>query len=128
MKFATVALLGLASAIKLHQHHQGGDDHEHHGPPTGAEIIEHCDKDGDQKLTKEEAWNCFAAEAPSDADSDDIAAGKAKFDEQWAAGNFGDHADAAEIDAAIAAYEKEEKKHKKGKKEAAAALAKLMKM
>jgi hypothetical protein len=110
MKFAAAALIGLVSvsAIKIQKPPKGEE------MPSAEEVIAHCDKNDDARLSKEEGWNCIKPHLPKDIDM-----GEAQefFNGMYDAANFGeDGADAAELQAVFEA----EEKHERGPKALAA--------
>jgi len=95
----------------LNGHHEGPHDGEHHeGPnhdievPTGEEIIDWCDQDDDERLSKREAWECIRDFIP-ETERQMV---KEHFNREWDNANFGeDGADAAELEAALNSMEEE---------------------
>ena len=118
MKFVILALLGLVSvdAIKLRQRSSEEPNGPEHPPLTGKDIVQHCDQDGDHRLTQKEAWHCVSADIPEEYRAE----AKQHFDHDWKMWNFGEFADAEEIDAILRNHP-EDHEHT-----APAALAKLL--
>jgi hypothetical protein len=101
MKFAIIALLGLASidAIKLHQRSTIAQ-----GPPTAADIVGACDADSNGELTRDEVSACIDAHVPADKQEEAHAA----VEEHWGdvdTDNSGT-VNEAELAAAMAAHPK----------------------
>ena len=132
MRFATLVLIGAVAAVHLRRGDRdggdrdggdhSGDDHHSHGDhsdepmPTGAELVNWCDQDGDLSLSLMEAQDCFrahvhdeidahAAEHHADADlmADEV---DAELEAHWEFIAGEDMlATADEIDAAMTAHE-----------------------
>ena len=121
MKFAQ--LIAVASAVRLTQRPEGGDQERRE--PTPSDVIDHCDTDENRMLNRREVVACINEHVPEDEQD----ATRAMVDEMWPSldtDNSGE-VDEHELSQAMRAHEEERpQRGQRQQQDAPQELAKLM--